>query len=238
MNELPDYHLKAQKTPKDKALVVLSGGQDSVTCLLWALDKFSEVQAITFDYAQRHRVELICAKSVCQQVGVKQKVVDMSHISQVSLSALVGDGDVSAAHALHPELPASYVPNRNAMMLTAAHAWAQAIGYGNIVTGVCQTDYSGYPDCHDEFIQEMSNALDLGSNSKIIIQAPMMYLNKAQTFDLANDLGGLDFVIENSHTCYEGDRRVRHPWGYGCGECPACKIRAAGYEKFLAKDFA
>lgn len=233
--ELLSGHLENNK---GKALVVLSGGQDSVTCLLWALNMFGDgVEAITFDYGQRHKVELICAKMVCRELGIKHKVVDMGHISQVSLSALVGDGDVKHAHALHPELPASYVPNRNAMLLTAAHAWAQATGARHLVTGVCQTDYSGYPDCRADFIASLTDTLNLGSNSQIAIHAPLMWLNKAETFCLADNLGGLDFVLENSHTCYEGDRRVRHSWGYGCGECPACQIRAAGYERFLAKDF-
>lgn len=218
---------------KRKALVVLSGGQDSVTCLAWALHKFDEVEAITFLYGQRHEVELQCARGVCQTMGVKQKVVDMSFLKDVSTSALTGSGAIGAAHALRDDLPASFVPNRNALFMTAAHAWAQTIGAYNVVTGVCQTDYSGYPDCREEFTVSLNNTLNLGAAQAALFHTPLMHLTKAETFALAHELGALDTVIEMSHTCYEGERKVRHVWGYGCGECPACKLRAKGYEEFL-----
>ena len=215
-----------------KALVVLSGGQDSVTCLFWALAKFEEVEAITFKYGQRHEVELTCAKAVCRETGVPHKVLDMSFLGEIATSALTGDGDVSAAHALNDKLPASFVPNRNALLLGAAHSYAQTIGAEVLVTGVCQTDYSGYPDCREEFIMLLNTALDIGTAREVKILTPLMYLTKAETFKLADELGVLSTVIEMSHTCYEGDRSVRHQWGYGCGECPACGLRRAGYEEF------
>lgn len=220
---------------KEKALVVLSGGQDSVTCLAWAWHMFEEVEAITFLYGQRHSVELTCAKAVCQQTGTPQKVVDMSFFGYLSTSALTGAGSVGDAHTLRDDLPASFVPNRNAMFFTAAHAWAQTIGAQHLVTGVCQTDYSGYPDCRADFVADLNNALDSGAAKHVAIHAPLMNMNKAETFELAEQLGALDMVLEMSHTCYEGERTIRHDWGYGCGECPSCEIRKRGWEEYNAE---
>lgn len=221
--------------PSSTALVVLSGGQDSVTCLLWALQMFGKVEAITFTYGQKHAVEVSVAKMVCRELGVVQHIVDLAHITAVSRSALIGQGgDVRNAHGLNPDLPASFVPNRNAMMLTAAHALAQTIGARYIVTGVSQADYSGYPDCREPFITALEQALNLGAAKHVHIVTPLMHLSKAETFHLADGLGSLDFVLENTHTCYNGDRSVRNSWGYGCGECPACVIRARGYDEYLS----
>lgn len=224
--------------PSGKAIVVLSGGQDSVTCLLWALSVFPDgVEAITFDYGQRHAIEISVAKMVCRELGVRQHLVDLSHIGQVSASALIKEqgGDVRNQHALNPELPASFVPNRNAMMLTAAHALAQTTGAKHLVAGMCQTDYSGYPDCREGFIAALNAALDMGAAKRVIIHTPLMHLSKADTWHLAYLCGSTDFVVENSHTCYNGDRSVRNSWGYGCGECPACVLRAKGWNEFQAR---
>jgi 7-cyano-7-deazaguanine synthase len=217
---------------KDKALVVLSGGQDSVTCLAWALNHFATVEAITFNYGQRHDVELRCAAGVCRELGIGQKVVDMTFISSISTSALLFAGDISAAHPDNADLPASFVPNRNTLFLTAAHSWAQSIGAEHVITGVCQTDYSGYPDCREEFLVDLNNVLNLGSDATICFHAPLMHLTKAQTWELADKHGAVDLVVEQSHTCYEGDRDIRWDWGYGCGHCPACNLRRKGWEEW------
>lgn len=218
-----------------KALVVLSGGQDSVTCLAWALQNYGEVEAITFDYGQRHSTELVCAKAVAREFGVPHKVVDLRFFGEMSVSALTGAGSVSVGHDMDESLPASFVPNRNALFLTLAHAWAQTISADDVVIGVCQTDYSGYPDCRKDFVDRMNYALNTGAAKIVMFQTPLMFLDKAQTFELAEDLGALETVVEMSHTCYEGDRTVRHVWGYGCGECPACELRRKGWEEHQMK---
>lgn len=215
-----------------KALVVLSGGQDSVTCLGYALKKFTAVEAISFIYGQKHVIELECAKRVCAKHNVPHKIVDLSFIGQVVTSALTSNGDVSKAHAYKPGLPASFVPNRNALFLTVAHAHAQEIKADAIVTGVCQTDYSGYPDCRDEFIHALAVALNIGYQTNIAIETPLMWLNKAETFEMAEACGFLEDVLENSHTCYNGDHTTRNEWGYGCGNCPACELRKRGFEQY------
>lgn len=222
--------------PKEnRALVVLSGGQDSATCLAWAAKAYDEVLAISFNYGQRHRIELEFAAAAAYIFGAPHIVVDVPAISELSVSALVGSGeqqDVNQAHDLNPDLPASFVPNRNAMFLTLAHAYAQKIGAGAIVTGVCQTDYSGYPDCRLDFVTALENALNLGADTQIAIIAPLMHLTKAETWKLADDLGEVDFVINHSLTCYEGDTENFHEWGFGCGNCPACLLRSKGWEEF------
>lgn len=225
------------KSP-NHAIVVLSGGQDSVTCLGYCLAHYQKVSAITFDYGQRHRVELECAALLCAKYNVPQKVVNLGlMLTDLVTSALTSvEGDVSAPHAHKAGLPASFVPGRNALFLTLAHAYAQEIGAHTIVTGVCQTDYSGYPDCRSEFLRALERALNLGYECGIHIEAPLMRMTKAQTFAMAESVGFLDEVIENSHTCYEGDHTTAHDWGYGCGKCPACLLRAKGYEEFKSRN--
>jgi len=216
------------------ALVVFSGGQDSTTCLGWALKKFEKVHTISFGYGQNHSIELVQAEKIAAKTGVSFKNVDISFFAGLVDSALTTKGaDVTERHPRLKNLPASYVPNRNALFLTLAHAYAQLNNCDHLVTGVCETDFSGYPDCRKVFTDAMENALNLGSETELVIHTPLMYLNKAQTFKLAEDCGVLDIVLEDSHTCYNGDRSVRHPWGYGCGECPACVLRAKGYEEYL-----
>jgi 7-cyano-7-deazaguanine synthase len=222
----------------DTAVVVLSGGQDSVTCLGIALKKHSTVVAIGFHYDQKHAVELSQAAMICTELNVPFTWMTINVLSELGDSALVNtnnfvNNDVGAAHPSNKDLPASFVPNRNAMFLTAAHAYAQKIGAKHVYTGVCQTDYSGYPDCRDIFIKKLENALNTGYLTDIVFHTPLMHLTKAETFKLADDYGVLELVIEKSHTCYNGDRSVRHAWGYGCGKCPACELRANGYAKYL-----
>jgi len=221
-------------TKVDKhALVVLSGGQDSVTCLGYALKVFSKVSAISFRYNQRHAIELQCAAYVANCYAVPHKVVDMGElISSLVTSALTGKGEVGRPHAYKPGLPSSFVPGRNALFLTLSHAFAQEIAAEAIITGVCQTDYSGYPDCRELFVLQLCQALNTGYETRIQILTPLMDLNKAQTFGLAEECGFLDMVLEHSHTCYNGDHQTRHQWGYGCGTCPACELRAKGWQEY------
>jgi|11BtaG_2_1085332.scaffolds.fasta_scaffold12982_2 7-cyano-7-deazaguanine synthase len=222
---------------KKKALVLFSGGQDSTTCLQWALNRYKEVQAISFLYGQRHKVELEQAKLICQKKKVPLKVIDFNDIfHQLCSSDLLSlDSDISQRHESNANLPASFVPNRNQIFLSFAHSYAQKVQAEAVVTGVCETDYSGYPDCRQEFIEHLQVATNLGSfGSKrgIAIETPLMFLSKSETFKLAQDEGIFDFVIEYSHTCYEGNRSIKHEWGYGCGACPACILRKNGYEEF------
>jgi 7-cyano-7-deazaguanine synthase len=216
-----------------KVLIVLSGGQDSVTCLVKALSEANfEVHAIGFKYGQKHATELECAQQICNKFSVPFTIHEIPSLVLLADSALTTAGDVGAVHHRDASLPASFVPNRNALFLTIAHAYAQKIGAERIVTGVCQTDYSGYPDCREEFVQMLERALNVGYNTNIQIETPLMHLTKAETFLMAFEAGHLDTVLEMSHTCYNGDRTNRHEWGYGCGECPACKLRANGWDDF------
>lgn len=221
-----------------KGLVVFSGGQDSTTCLALALKQCREVVAVTFDYGQRHAIETACAKRILTIFGAQHTIhhetIRTDILSAIGDSALVGTGAIGEKHARLSTLPASFVPNRNALMLTVAHALAQKVGAEVLYTGTCQTDYSGYPDCRREFIDALESALNLGSGQDIKIITPLMYLTKGETFDLANSLGCLGVVLEYSHTCYEGDHTTNHEWGYGCGVCPACELRAKGWEDYLA----
>ena len=216
-----------------KAIVIFSGGQDSTTALAWAKNRFKEVETITFSYGQRHSIELTCAKKIASMLGVKNNVFEIDIFKKLGDSSLVAEGDVNSSHDKHPNLPSSYVPNRNALMFTIAHAYAQKVGFNALVTGVCETDFSGYPDCREGFVLALENALNLGSESNIKFYYPLMRLNKAETFKLAQDEGVLDIVINESHTCYEGDRSRLFEWGYGCSECPACKLRAKGWSEYL-----
>lgn len=219
----------------NKALVIFSGGQDSTTCLHWAIANFKEVQAITFNYGQKHSTELKQSQIICEKSGIRQTVIDISFLNTIVESALTSNGDVNKIN--ENGLPASFVPNRNQIFITLAHAFAQKLGYTNLVGGMCETDYSGYPDCRADFLENLLNATNEGSgieytNKSIKLHYPLMNLNKAETFKLAHDLGVLDEVIVDSHTCYNGIRENLHDWGYGCGTCPACELRKKGYEEF------
>lgn len=219
------------------AVVIFSGGQDSTTCLYWALNRFQKVEAITFNYGQKHSIELDQSKLICEKQNIKQTIIDISFLDTIVESALTSNGDVNKKNELG--LPSSFVPNRNQLFITLAHSYAQKIGANTLIGGMCETDFSGYPDCRDKFIQKLSEITDLGSGltveTRIDILTPLMKLDKAETFLLAEKEGCLDEVIELSHTCYNGDRSIEHDWGFGCGECPACNLRENGYEQFKLK---
>ncbi|HMK80043.1 MAG TPA: 7-cyano-7-deazaguanine synthase QueC [Xanthobacteraceae bacterium] len=228
----------------DRALVLFSGGQDSTTCLAWALDRFAEVETLGFDYGQRHRVELAVRPAVLARLRERlpqlaarlgeDHLVDLKVLGQISDTALTRD----AAIAMQADgLPNTFVPGRNLMFLTFAGALAWRRGIKNIVAGVCETDFSGYPDCRDDAVKAMQLALNLGMNARFVIHTPLMWIDKAATWRLARTLGGaalVELVRRETHTCYQGDRQNWHDWGYGCGACPACTLRAAGYRRFTA----
>jgi 7-cyano-7-deazaguanine synthase len=226
-----------------RALVLFSGGQDSTTCLAWALDRFSEVETIGFDYGQRHAVELGCRPIL------REKLTSMAHpgwrrlgpdhlirldaLGQISDTALTRDVEIATTES---GLPTTFVPGRNILFMGFAAALAYRRGCRHIVLGVCETDYSGYPDCRDDTIKAMQVALNLGLETRFVLHTPLMWLDKADTFGMAQDLGGptlLELVVDETHSCYLGDRSARHDWGYGCGTCPACELRVAGWRKFL-----
>ena len=216
-----------------RALVVFSGGQDSTTCLGWAKSRFDYVESITFDYGQKHRVEIAQAAKIAKALHVKNTLLSLDAFSQLNDSALIdGSLDISSSHRTHTNLPSSFVPNRNAIFFTLAHAFAQKQGIEHIIIGVNQTDYSGYPDCREPFVKALEIALNLGSEANITFHFPLMNLTKAETFQLSKDEGVLDLVINESHTCYNGDHTHKHAWGYGCGECPACLLRKIGWEAY------
>ncbi|EJP3277833.1 7-cyano-7-deazaguanine synthase QueC [Vibrio cholerae] len=211
-----------------KAVVVFSGGQDSTTCLVQALKEFDEVHAITFDYGQRHKLEIEVAQQLAKQLGVTaHKVMDVSLLNELAISSLTRD-DIPVSHELQSNgLPNSFVPGRNILFLTLAGIYAYQIGATTVITGVCETDFSGYPDCRDEFVKAMNQALAKGMDLPLMIRTPLMWLNKAETWALADQLGALDLVRHQTLTCYNG------LIGDGCGECPACGLRQAGLKAYL-----
>ncbi|MFA6968293.1 7-cyano-7-deazaguanine synthase QueC [Bosea sp. (in: a-proteobacteria)] len=226
-----------------RALVLFSGGQDSTVALAWALARFEQVETIGFDYGQRHRVELECRKVIrdklpalsplyAQRLG-PDHLIDLAALGAISETALTRDSEIAFAET---GLPTTFVPGRNLIFLTFAAALAYRRDARHIVLGVCETDYSGYPDCRDDTIKAMQVALGLGLDRRLVLHTPLMWRDKAQTFALATALGGralLDLVVEDSHSCYLGDRSARHAWGYGCGHCPACDLRGRGYAAYL-----
>jgi 7-cyano-7-deazaguanine synthase len=217
------------------ALVVFSGGQDSTTCLGWAKNRYKHVETITFDYHQKHSIEIEQAKKIAEILKVPNYIFIIDIFSQLADSALLEvnqDQDINASHHSKPNLPASFVPNRNAIFFTIAHAYAQKQGLEHIITGINQTDYSGYPDCREPFIKSLEMSLNMGSESNIRFKYPLIDLSKAETFKMAKDEGVLDLVIEESHTCYNGDRSSKHDWGYGCANCPACILRMRGWNEY------
>ncbi|EEY38666.1 7-cyano-7-deazaguanine synthase QueC [Vibrio mimicus] len=211
-----------------KAVVVFSGGQDSTTCLVQALKEFDEVHAITFDYGQRHKLEIEVAQKLAKQLGVAaHKVMDVGLLNELAISSLTRD-DIPVSHDLQANgLPNSFVPGRNILFLTLAGIYAYQIGAATVITGVCETDFSGYPDCRNDFVQAMNQALTKGMDMSLTIRTPLMWLNKAETWALADQLGALDLVRHQTLTCYNG------LIGDGCGECPACHLRKAGLNDYL-----
>lgn len=217
-----------------KALVVFSGGQDSTTCLGWAKNNFDYIETITFDYGQKHKIEIVQAEKIAKLLNVQNTILNINAFSQLNDSALIDSNlDISSTHSNHKNLPSSFVPNRNAIFFTLAHAFAQKQNIDNIIIGVNQTDISGYPDCREEFVLNLEKTLNLGSESNIKLHYPLIALTKAQTFELAKKENVLDIVLEYSHTCYNGNHTTKFNWGYGCGECPSCLIREEGWKKYL-----
>ncbi|RQW63649.1 7-cyano-7-deazaguanine synthase QueC [Vibrio viridaestus] len=212
-----------------KAVVVFSGGQDSTTCLVKALREYDEVHAITFDYGQRHKLEVEIAQNLAKELGVAaHKVMDVSLLNELAISSLTR-AEIPVSHELQDNgLPNSFVPGRNILFLTLAGIYAYQIGAESVITGVCETDFSGYPDCRDEFVKAINNALVLGMDRTFDIVTPLMWLNKAETWAMADHYGALNLVREKTLTCYNGIP------GDGCGECPSCDLRRAGLEQYLA----
>jgi len=211
---------------QEKAVVVFSGGQDSTTCLLWALTQFKEVYTVTFDYGQRHIEEIKCAEEIAKELNVPFQVLDMTLINQLSANALTRS-DIEVSEGTNGGLPSTFVPGRNHLFLSFAAVYAQSVGARHIITGVCQTDFSGYPDCRDVFVKALNVSINLAMDSSLEFHTPLMWLNKAETWKLADELEALDFVRERTLTCYEGVR------GDGCGECPSCVLRKNGLTAYL-----
>ena len=230
----------------EKALVLFSGGQDSATCLAWALDRFAQVETIGFDYGQRHRIELdirdafraalLQARPEWQGKLGPDHLIRLDALGQVSDTALTSETTI----AFNADgLPNTFVPGRNIIFLSFAAAIAYRRGIKHIVGGMCETDYSGYPDCRDDTIKALQVALNLGMDRRFVLETPLMWLDKAATWRLAESLGGpplVDAILEHTHSCYLGDRSQRHAWGYGCGTCPACDLRAKGWAAYSSAE--
>ena len=224
------------------ALVLFSGGQDSTTCLAWALSRYERVETVAFDYGQRHRIELDARLNVVRAIreGFPQWAAKLGedHLLDASVLGAVSDTALTRETAIAMQangLPNTFVPGRNLLFMTLAAALAYRRGVQVLVTGVCETDYSGYPDCRDDTMKAMQVALSLGMDTRFLIETPLMWIDKAATWTLARTLGGaplVDLIVEHSHTCYLGERSPRHAWGYGCGQCPACQLRAQGFARF------
>ena len=235
------------------ALVLFSGGQDSTTCLAHALAKYECVETLAFDYGQRHAVELQARLEVRQAITQRFPVwtakLGEDHLLDAGVLGQISETSLTRVTAIAMEssgLPNTFVPGRNLLFLTLAAALAYRRGLQVIVTGVCETDFSGYPDCRDDTMKAMQVALSLGMDRKLLIETPLMWIDKAHTWQLAHDLGQqadaagggqalVDLIVEHTHTCYLGDCRQRHAWGYGCGECPACQLRAAGFARYQGR---
>jgi 7-cyano-7-deazaguanine synthase len=229
----------------ETALVLFSGGQDSTVCLAWALERFSRVETIGFDYGQRHAVELgvrarLREKMSALNTGWAARLGD-DHVIKLDTLAAISDTALTRQTAIEiaeSGLPTTFVPGRNLVFFCFAGALAYRRGARHLVAGMCETDYSGYPDCRDDTIKAIQVALSLGLDKRVAIHTPLMWIDKAETFALAVEIGGkafLDLLIEDSHSCYMGDRSKRHDWGYGCGTCPACQLRAQGFAKFMSR---
>ena len=226
------------------ALVLFSGGQDSATCLAWALDRFDRVETIGFDYGQRHRVELDCRVSVLDSMRdinaawssrlKDDHLIAIDSLGRLSETALTRNEEIRLGEE---GLPTTFVPGRNLVFFVFAGAVAYRRGIRHLVGGMCETDFSGYPDCRDDSIKALQVALNLGMNRNFVLHTPLMWLDKSAIWHLTARLGGgklVQSIIENTHTCYYGDRTERHDWGYGCGKCPACELRERGYRSFVA----
>ncbi len=228
----------------DSALVLFSGGQDSTVCLAWALERFARVETVGFDYQQRHAVELEVRPRIRaaltslsgpwrERLG-EDHLVRIDALSTISETALTREVAIEIADS---GLPTTFVPGRNLVFFSFAGALAYRRGIKHLVAGMCETDFSGYPDCRDDTVKAMQLALTLGMDRRFVIHTPLMWIDKAGTFALAHDIGGaalIELLLAETHTCYLGDRVHRHAWGFGCGTCPACRLRADGYAKWMA----
>ncbi|HTV32273.1 MAG TPA: 7-cyano-7-deazaguanine synthase QueC [Methylocella sp.] len=228
---------------KGGALVLFSGGQDSTTCLAWALDRYVQVETVGFSYGQRHRIELDQRavirdrlmrdfSSWRERLG-EDHLVHIEALAQISITAMTHDVAIVADEQ---GLPNTFVPGRNLVFLTLAAALAYRRGFKHIIAGMCETDYSGYPDCRDDTIKAMQLAINLGMEARFVLETPLMWLDKEATWRLAEALGGkplVDLILDDTHSCYLGARDERHDWGYGCGSCPACRLRSSGWEKYI-----
>jgi 7-cyano-7-deazaguanine synthase len=230
---------------REHGLVLFSGGQDSATCLAWALDRFAVVETIGFDYRQRHRVELDCRKVVLDRLRREfpqwsprlgaDHLIDFGLLGQLSETALTRDSAIAFDAG---GLPNTFVPGRNLMFFTLAAAVGYRRGLRHLIGGMCETDYSGYPDCRDDTLKALQATLSLGMDHRFVIHTPLMWRDKAATWALARKLGGValvELIRDETHSCYLGERRQHHDWGYGCGGCPACALRRAGWEGFIAR---
>lgn len=226
----------------ETALVLLSGGQDSTTCLAWALENFGFVETVGFRYGQRHVIEITCRERVRNKIRYvkpawnqrlgEDRVLDASILSSLSTTALTSDAAIAVGE---DGLPTTFVPGRNVFFLLLAAVVAHQRNIRHIVSGVCETDFSGYPDCRDDTIKAIQLALNGAMDRRFVLDTPLMWINKAETFRLAEGLGGdllVELILEETHTCYVGDRAHRHTWGYGCDACPACALRKAGYHEW------
>ena len=229
-------------TELQRALVLFSGGQDSATCLAWALEKFDEVETLGFNYGQNHHVELDVRLEFIEsyrndlfpnseKLG-NDHVLDLGVLGQISDTSLTKEKELEFNES---GIPNTFVPARNLLFSTFAAAIAYRRSIKHIVLGVCETDYSGYPDCRDDTVKALQVALNLGMDTRLVLHTPLMWLDKSATWQLAQDLGQgrlVDLIKQQTHTCYEGDRSVFNEWGYGCGSCPACELRMDGWNKF------
>ena len=228
----------------EKAIVLFSGGQDSATCLAWALDRFAEVETIAFDYGQTHAVELAVRKPFLARLREafpawaarlgEDHEIDLSLLHRISESALTRDRAIEITES---GLPNTFVPGRNLLFFTTAAALGYRRGARHLVGGMCETDYSGYPDCRDDTIKALQVAITLGMDKRFVLHTPLMWIDKAATWRMAEELGGralVALILEETHSCYRGDRGTRHDWGYGCDACPACELRKAGWAGYTA----
>jgi 7-cyano-7-deazaguanine synthase len=228
---------------KRKALVLFSGGQDSTTCLAWALDRYEHVETIGFDYGQRHSIELQCRGSILESLKLLSsswsKKLGDDHMLDLGILGHVSDTALTQSRAIdfnESGLPNTFVPGRNLLFFTFAAAVAYRRGLDVLVGGMCETDYSGYPDCRDNTLKALQVSLSLGIDAPMLIETPLMWLDKAETWSMAQELGGdplLQVIRNETHTCYLGDHITKSDWGYGCGACPACELRKSGYKKFM-----
>ncbi len=225
-----------------RALVLFSGGQDSTTCLAWALDRYAHVETVAFDYGQRHRIELDARLNVLRELRAQFPQwagrLGEDHLLDLRVLGQVGDTAMTSERAIETQangLPNTFVPGRNLLFLTLAAALGYRRQLDVLVGGMCETDFSGYPDCRDDTIKAQQVALGLGLGTRVTIETPLMWIDKADTWALARQLGGqalVELIVEHSHTCYLGERGARHDWGYGCGTCPACALRKAGWQRW------